>query len=92
MRYARNCGIAILQLRTILVLIEALTEEILTRRAEAEGPSQRQQQIHAGPLQEVVRADAVERVEMTALVEEHRERARRSREKSANAPKVEPGP
>ena len=73
------------------VLVERPSIEVLAGDAEAERTSQWQQEVDASALQEVIRAYAVEGVEVTALVEEHRE-WRLFREKMAVTPKSDPGP
>jgi hypothetical protein len=57
------------------VLVERPSIEVLACGAHAERTSQWQQEVDASALQEVVRAHAVEGVEVTALVEERSERA-----------------
>ena len=67
------------------VLVERPSIEVLACDAHAERASQWQQEVDASALQEVVRAHAVEGVEVTALVEERRERAIVPREDGGHA-------
>ena len=67
------------------VLVERPSIEVLAGDAQAERASQWQQEVDASALQEVVRAHAVEGVEVTALVEERRERAIVPREDGGHA-------
>src|SRR5687768_917554 len=71
---------AVLQLRSLLGLIETLTEKIFTGGANPERPAEWHRQIEARALQEMIRAHAVERVEMPALIRHRDERALVARE------------
>src|SRR6185503_12051084 len=77
--------IVVLEARGGLVLVERPSIEVLACDAHAERASQWQQEVEASALQEVVRAHAVEGVEMTALVEDRRERAIVPREGGGHA-------
>ena len=75
-------------LRAIRVLVEGCRIEVLGRHPEAEPATHRQQQIDARALQEVVRANAVEGVQMCGPRRRTTANGRSSREKWARTPTV----
>ena len=88
---ARNCGKCNFS-RGYVVLVVRVAMEEFAGHAESQLSAQRHEQVEPQLLKQMVRANAVEAVEVMTPVHEIRELAAVPREACAPAPKVVPGP